>query len=525
MGGLPGRRQKGEGKGAFLMEGKPLLLPLCRQTRSRPMCPRSAFTPARVLLVFALLVTSLVAVPQVVLADLYMSVQGRVTDEVSGLGVDGVTVFLREAPGTVRGRQEVTKSGGYYSFTRVPAGQYVFYALAPAGYVNIISPIPVEVPVGENIVELNVKLKKGGSIAGVVYQGDGVTPMAGVPVSAATKDGSAGAGITGADGRYTIAGLAPSDSYRVMVFAIGRAAIIQQPVTVTSGGTTALNLTASNYPTEVRGTILDALGNPVPQAVAVLSLQAPETAGDLSGGIGVGVAGTDGSFSIAGLKPGTYKAQVRAEGYDLAEQADIVVPASGTVSISVTLTKKAAANWQPRYFAETPAPLYPTGHLVAQGYEPGIPLAGEFVPFILRVACPPPPPDPDPFTQEMKYMECVKEAYLEFAKAVEHALIAEIVGQAVCAAIGVGCFFAGGPPAAAACIKACEVGLQMLALGEIALANAALQARLAICEQNRRKPPPPPDGGPCDCTGPDCKPPGGDRPDDWRGVPGAWSHV
>lgn len=487
------------------------------------MCPRSAFTPARVLLVFALLVTSLVAVPQVVLADLYMSVQGRVTDEVSGLGVDGVTVFLREAPGTARGRQEVTKNGGYYSFARVPAGQYVFYALAPSGYVNIIAPIPVEVPVGQNIVELNVKLKKGGSIAGVVYQGDGVTPMAGVPVSAATKDGSVGAGLTGADGRYSVTGLAPSASYRVTVFAIGQAAIVQQGVAVAAGGTTTLNLTASNYATEVRGTVVDAGTSPIPQAKVVLSLQAPETVGDLSGSIGVGVTDTSGAFSVRGLKPGTYKAQVQAEGYDPAEQADIVVPPSGTVTISVTLTKKTAANWQPRYYAETPVPYASTGRLVVKGYGPGIQLADEFIPRILRVACPPPPPDPDPFDREVKYMECVQEASLEYSKAVAHALMNEIAGQVACLAIGAACLVGGvlvGP-----CVAACEAGLAMLALGEIALAYVALQVKLALCDQIRKQPPPPPDGDPCNCQGPDCKPPGGDRPDDWRGVPGLWTNV
>lgn len=473
------------------------------------MRPRFAFIPARVLLVFALLAISLVGVPQIVLADLYMSVQGRVTDEISGLGVDGVTVFLREAPGTVRGRQEVTKSGGYYSFTRVPAGQYVFYALAPAGYVNIISPIPVEVPVGENIVELNVKLKKGGSIAGVVYQGDGVTPMAGVPVSAATKDGSAGAGITGADGRYTIAGLAPSESYRVMAFAIGRAAVIQQTVTVTSGGTTVLNLTASNYPTEVRGTILDALGNPVPQAVAVLSLQAPETAGDLSGAVGVGVADAAGNFSIVGLKPGTYKAQVRAEGYDTAEQAEIVVPASGTVTISVTLTKKIALRSDTWEYAVAAPPLLPSGRLVVKGdKDSAVLLAEEFVPLILRVACPPPPPP-----QPDSYAECAAECYKELI--IEMAIIYlkdAILEMGMLAACGTLTF----PPAVAACVAGVHQMLAVIAAAELAQATVHYMG----CLQGCLNLPPPPSGDPCDCQGSDCKPPDSDHPDDWRGVPG-----
>ncbi|MBI3360943.1 MAG: carboxypeptidase regulatory-like domain-containing protein, partial [Chloroflexi bacterium] len=401
----------------------------------------------------------------------------------------------------------------------VRAGQYLFYALAPAGYVNIIKPIPVEVPVGQNIVELNVRLKNGGNISGVVYQGDGVTPMAGVPVSAATLDGGVGAGLTGADGRYTVTGLAPSASYRVTVFAIGQAAVVQQGVAVAAGTTTTLNLTASSFATEVRGTVVDAVMSPIPHARVVLSLQAPETAGDLSGSIGLGVTDTSGTFSIRGLKPGTYKAQVQAEGYDPAEQADIVVLPSGTVTLSFTLAIKTGAYGQP-FYAEA---LSPFGRVPGPDLLPaagGVPLAPEFVPLILRVACPPPPPDPDPLTREMKYNECVKEASLEYLKAVEHALMTEIVGQVACALIVAGCLFTGGPPLAALCLKACEAGLAMLALGEIALAKAALDTRLAICEQNRTKPPPPPDSGPCDCTGPDCKPPGGDRPDDWRGVPG-----
>ncbi len=80
-----------------------------------------------------------------------MSVGGRIVDDATGQGVDGVTVFLREAPGTARGFQQATRDGGRYTFKNVRAGQYLFYALSPAGYVNIITPIPVEVPVGQNI--------------------------------------------------------------------------------------------------------------------------------------------------------------------------------------------------------------------------------------------------------------------------------------------------------------------------------------------------------------------------------------
>jgi hypothetical protein len=197
------------------------------------------------------------------------------------------------------------------------------------------------------------------------------------------------------------------------------------------------------------------------------------------------------------------------------------VPPSGTVTISITLTKKIASHGGRSYYANAPPSAALVGQPAGRWYtESTVPLADEFIPLVLRVACPPPPP-PDPISRDIEYMKCVNDANLEFTKAIYHALLNELAGQAACVAIGAACLIGGvlvGP-----CVLACEAGLLMLALGEVALAYVALQARLANCAQ--KKPPPPPDGGPCDCQGPDCHPPDKDRPDDWRGVPGSWTHV
>lgn len=190
-------------------------------------------------------------------------------------------------------------------------------------------------------------------------------------------------------------------------------------MTVSAEETATLNLTASSHPTEVRGIVTDALANPIPKANVILSPQAPETAGDLSGAIGVGMTDATGSFSVVGLKPGTYKAQVRADGYDPAEQADIIVPTSGTATISVTLTKKIASHGGRRDYAAGILPLPPTGYSVVKGYGPAIPLADEFVPLILRVVCPPPPPPPPP--EDCSH--CNDELILEVAKALAEHLI------------------------------------------------------------------------------------------------------
>ncbi|MBI3392769.1 MAG: carboxypeptidase regulatory-like domain-containing protein [Nitrospirae bacterium] len=427
-----------------------------------------------------------------------MSVGGRIVDDATSQGVDGVTVFLREAPGTARGFQQATKDGGRYTFKNVRAGQYLFYALAPAGYVNIIKPIPVEVPVGQNIVELNVRLKKGGIISGVVYQGDGVTPLANAPVSATTLDGGVGAGLTGTDGRYNVTGLAPSASYRVTVFAIGQAAVVQQGVAVSAGATTTLSLTASSHPTEVRGTVLDAVANPIPNATVTLSPQAPENVSDISGSIGVGVTDAIGTFSIRGLKPGTYRAQVKAQGYGSVDQWDIVVPSSGTITLSFTLSIKTGTYGQPFYagafspFGRVPGPDL----LPAAG---GVPLAPEFVPLILRVACPPPPPPPP-----NNAMQCIDNCF-------KHYLLELALAGATHVAASLACPFLVFPPA----IVACEAAAWTYFVYELYTAYNNLQG----CMEGCLKEPPTPPGDPCKCEGPDCKPPDSDRPDDWRGVP------
>ena len=64
--------------------------------------------------------------------------------------------------------------------------------------------------------DINFTLDAGGGISGVVYQVDGVTPIANAHVWANSYDGGGGNGYarTDSDGRYTITGL-PAGDYRV----------------------------------------------------------------------------------------------------------------------------------------------------------------------------------------------------------------------------------------------------------------------------------------------------------------------
>ena len=74
----------------------------------------------------------------------------------------------------------------------------------------------VVVTAGQNTVNIDFSLARGGSISGTVYEADGVTPVADVDVWADSYDccGGGEGTRTAADGTYTIRRLTPGD-YRV----------------------------------------------------------------------------------------------------------------------------------------------------------------------------------------------------------------------------------------------------------------------------------------------------------------------
>ena len=77
---------------------------------------------------------------------------------------------------------------------------------------NATSSINVES--GKNTI-YNKVLKVGGSISGVIYKGDGVTPFSGVSVFANERFSVLGLTASGEDGRFFIGRLCSSNNYLI----------------------------------------------------------------------------------------------------------------------------------------------------------------------------------------------------------------------------------------------------------------------------------------------------------------------
>ena len=222
---------------------------------------------------------------------------------------------------------------GTYTITGLTAGDYRVQAQAESQSLanevydetNWQLATPVTVTAGATQAGIDFTLAAGGSISGTVYEADGTTPVANADVWADSYVCCAGGNgtRTGADGTYTITGLAPGD-YRVQSRADARglsqeiysettAWHLATPVTVAAGATAAgidFTLAAGG---SIAGTVYEADGT-TPVANADVWADTYVCCG---GGNGTRTA-ADGSYTITGLPPGDYRVQARAEAQALA---------------------------------------------------------------------------------------------------------------------------------------------------------------------------------------------------------------
>ena len=249
---------------------------------------------------------------------------GTVTDSASGAAIAGATVsYSGTGPAGPVSGTATTDGTGHYSVAGLAVTSYSMTAQA-TGYQSQSATATVG---GGSTTTQNFALTgQATRLSGTVTDASTTGPIAGATVSAGT-----GSAVSDANGTYTIAGLAPG-TYTATATASGYASS-SASVTLTAGTTTTQNFALTGQATRLSGTVTDA------------STTRPIAGATVTAGTASAVTDANGTYTIAGLAPGTYTATATASGY-------------ASSSASVTLT---AGTTTTQNFALAPNPGTITG--------------------------------------------------------------------------------------------------------------------------------------------------------------------
>ena len=127
---------------------------------------------------------SFIVASDVAHAELYMSISGTVKEAVAGKGIAGVQVLAVKEPTPLEVSLLVkesyyasTDNNGNFTIEAIPPGTYNLFINSPPAYVRSNKPFSLTVTMGKNIVGIDIRLNKAGSVSGRVFQKDGVTPI------------------------------------------------------------------------------------------------------------------------------------------------------------------------------------------------------------------------------------------------------------------------------------------------------------------------------------------------------------
>ena len=265
---------------------------------------------------------------------------GRVVTE-DGKPVAGASVQVQPeshggpgfGPGMSGWRRVESEEDGTFEVADVPPGR-VDVAAGAAGF-RRLELGGIEVPADEPLRGLELVLVPGAEVRGTVTEADG-KPAAGVFV-AVTETGSMSLGhdgtMTDADGKYLISGTAPGMR---KVLAMDRASRRASKNVEIELGSNVVDLVFEGG-VEVSGQVLDAGG--VPVAGALVRIRPSRTSGVPRFGRMEASSGSDGSFSVADVAPGTYDLSATKEGYAPAELDEpLEIGANPVAGLIVRLT-------------------------------------------------------------------------------------------------------------------------------------------------------------------------------------------
>lgn len=264
-------------------------------------------------------------------------------------GLAGVVLTMTDYYGNLLGTA-TTGSNGAYTLTGIAPGYDYLNVTLPSGDIIMTGAVQTKVLIGSERATIQdaIVLKTNaptGIISGTaLISGIGDT---GVTVAALTASGAvAGSAVTGTDGKFTIAGLAPG-SYKLRYTAPTNQLLQSGPngtsVAVTAGDTTAVaNEVLTGLPGTISGTVLYAGAGKAGVVVTLLNAAGTAT---------VATASTNaaGVFTFSNVTPASYRLSYAAPANTVLQSG----PSGSTIAVSSGQTLAVAAE----YLAPSPATI------------------------------------------------------------------------------------------------------------------------------------------------------------------------
>lgn len=241
-------------------------------------------------------------------ADEYRSITGKVIDDLTKQGVEGVEVTAELGNWELHA---TTNEQGVYIIRNLPPETYTLkFSKENSPYLDTEkSRMRVVVRKKKDVKNANFVLKRGCSITGVVYEADGVTPLTNIAIEIyhldfwKTLESKWHSGVTDGDGKFFFHGLAAPNNAVVVIDVPGHASI-KQVVKLTR------KKPVNDFTFVVTWDDITGISGVVRSAVKARPAADIEVELRDRGGNLVGSALTDlsGKFSIVGVPPGSYQA-------------------------------------------------------------------------------------------------------------------------------------------------------------------------------------------------------------------------
>jgi len=265
-------------------------------------------------------------------------ISGRVTDAVSGLPLQNITVAAATTDGGMYGWSAVTDANGnYHIITNLATGTYNVVALLPEGYI-MKTVDGIAVTAGVEVKGVNLALERSGIISGRVTATPSGAPLGNATVTAASEDGQyVGFTQTNATGHYRISSGLGTGTYTVTaIYSLTNIGQVADVDVVADSETPNTNIAIPVSPPPpsgmISGKVTDASGRPITNAL--VTAQSPA-------GSGQAHTNRDGDYVISsGLGTGTYTVTASAAGYSPQSKSGVSVTVGQVTSnINFQLTR------------------------------------------------------------------------------------------------------------------------------------------------------------------------------------------